>query len=150
VTFGVYLGIVAAVTIVPTRLARYRSLDTNHVNVVPFQYSFRCYVSAWRIHHDLKTFCLRNTLGNIALFLPLGILLPLLGDRYRSLIRVVLVASCLSLSIETIQFLLRFIGNPRAVDIDDVILNTLGACLGFVFYKYGIPNKEKSSRNQKH
>ena len=79
-----------------------------------------------------------NTLGNIALFLPLGILLPLLSNRFRSLSRVLLVALCLSLSIETTQFVLRFVGNPRAVDIDDVILNTLGACLGFAFYTYFI------------
>jgi glycopeptide antibiotics resistance protein len=31
--------------------------------------------------------------------------------------------------------MLRFLGNPRSVDIDDVILNTLGACLGFACYQ---------------
>ena len=51
-----------------------------------------------------------------------------------------LFAVFLSLSVESIQFLLRFFGNPRAVDIDDVILNTLGACLGFAFYKSFMPS----------
>ena len=46
-----------------------------------------------------------------------------------------LFALLLSLSVESIQFLLRFFGNPRAVDIDDVILNTLGACVGFALYR---------------
>ena len=72
-----------------------------------------------------------NAFGNIALFLPLGILLPL-ATKFRSLKQVMLVALLLSFSIEAIQFALRFIGNARAVDIDDVILNTLGALLGFV------------------
>jgi glycopeptide antibiotics resistance protein len=76
-----------------------------------------------------------NTLGNLALLLPLGILLPVLSSRFRSLKRVLLVALCLSVSIETIQFILRFFGNPRQVDIDDVILNTLSACLGFALYR---------------
>jgi glycopeptide antibiotics resistance protein len=47
-----------------------------------------------------------------------------------------MVALGLSLSIEAIQFVLGFLGNARAVDIDDVILNTLGALLGICFYKF--------------
>ena len=67
--------------------------------------------------------------------MPLGILLPLVSNRLRTLKRVLVVALVLSLTIEATQFLLRFVGNPRAVDIDDVILNTLGACVGFALYK---------------
>ena len=92
-------------------------------------------------------FCLRNTLGNLALFLPLGILLPLVSNQFRTLKRVLLLVLCLSVSIETIQFVLRFFGNPRAVDIDDVILNTLGACLGFAVYKYGRRKAESRGQN---
>ena len=51
-----------------------------------------------------------------------------------------LFALLLSLGVESIQFLLRFFGNPRAVDIDDIILNTLGACVGFAIYKSFIPS----------
>src|SRR4029077_804245 len=79
--------------------------------------------------------------GNVALFVPLGILLPLVSNRCLRLKRVLLFALLLSLSVESIQFLLRFFGNPRAVDIDDVILNTLGACVGFALYKAFNPNK---------
>ena len=83
---------------------------------------------------------MRNTLGNLALFVPLGILLPLVSNRFLTFKRVLLFAVFLSLSVESIQFLLRFFGNPRAVDIDDVILNTLGACVGFAFYKSFMPS----------
>jgi len=134
-TFVVYLLVVAAITILPTHISRLRSPQSDHVNLIPFEYSFKCILQAHRRHPDLMTFCLRNTLGNIALFLPLGILLPLIFGRFRALKRVMAIAFCLSLSIETIQFFSRFIGSPRAVDIDDVLLNTLGACLGFVVYK---------------
>ena len=71
--------------------------------------------------------------------MPLGFLLPLTSGRLRSLTRVLAIAFCLSFSIETIQFILRFVGNDRAVDIDDVLLNTFGACLGFVIYKLVVP-----------
>ena len=133
----VYLCVVAALTVVPTHLSfiRIRNNDSNHVNLVPLDYSFRCFRQDERMHPHLTGFCLRNTLGNVALFMPLGILLPLVDTRFRSLKRVLLLVLCLSLTIETLQFALRFVGNPRAVDIDDVLLNTLGACLGFLIYR---------------
>jgi glycopeptide antibiotics resistance protein len=133
-TFVVYIAVVAGLTIVPTRLGRFRIPDPDHINLLPLNYSFKCFELARKIP-ALMSFCLRNTLGNIALFVPLGILLPLVTVRLRSLKRVLLLALCMSLTIETIQLVLRFVGSPRAVDIDDVILNTLGACVGFVIYR---------------
>ena len=141
-TFAVYLVVVAAVTIIPTHISRLSRSHLTHVNLVPLDYSFKCFMQDRAAHPHLTAFCLRNTLGNIALFLPLGILLPLLFARLRSLLRVLTIAFCLSLSIETIQFFSRFIGSLRAVDIDDVLLNTLGACLGFAIYRYVIQKSE--------
>lgn len=134
-TLVIYLLVVASITIVPTHVSGLRSPHTDHINLIPFDYSFRCYRNAWSTNQALKGFCVMNTLGNVALFLPLGVLLPLVSNRLRLLKRVLVVALCLSLSIEAIQFVLRFLGNPRAVDIDDVILNTMGGCLGFAVYK---------------
>ena len=133
--FVVYLVVVAAITIVPTRVTRPRFPRSDHIHLVPFGYSFKCLLrERRRANPDLTAYCLRNNLGNIALFLPLGILLPLLFRRIHSLKRVVLTAALVSLSIETIQFFSAFFGNSRAVDIDDVLLNTLGACIGFGIY----------------
>jgi glycopeptide antibiotics resistance protein len=135
--FVVYLGVVAALTVVPAHLSpvRIRSTDPNHINLIPLDYSFRCFRQDRGMHPHLTAFCLRNTLGNVALFMPLGILLPLIDTRFRTFKRMLLIGLALSLAIETVQFGLRFIGNPRAVDIDDVLLNTLGACLGFLIYR---------------
>jgi glycopeptide antibiotics resistance protein len=133
--FTVYIGVVAAITIVPTHVSRLTTPHSDHINLVPFGYSFKCFNWTLDARSNLRAFCLINLLGNVALFVPLGILLPLVGDRFRSLKRVLLVALGLSLSIEAIQFLSRFLGIPRAVDIDDVILNTLGGCLGFALFK---------------
>jgi len=133
-TFVVYLAVVASLTIVPTHLKRIRSADPNHINFIPLGYSFKCYRTARDEYPGLISFCLRNTFGNIALLMPFGLMLPLLTTRFQSMKRVLLLALCVSLTIETIQFGLRFVGNPRAVDIDDVLLNTMGACLGFLIY----------------
>lgn len=64
--------------------------------------------------------------GNVALFLPLG-LLPL-GWRGWRVRRVVLVGLVVSLVIECLQFALS--GAGRAFDVQDVLANVLGAALG--------------------
>ena len=64
-----------------------------------------------------------NLLGNIAMFVPVGLLVPIAtGLRWRHVVSVCLLAS---LAIEIAQVSL-----GRAFDIDDVLLNTLGAALG--------------------
>ncbi len=146
--FVVYLLVVAAITIIPERIARLRVPRSNHINVVPLSYSFECLFRTRRAHPDLTGFCVRNTVGNVVLFLPLGILLPMLSERSRRFRRMLLTAAFLSLSIETIQFFLRFVGNDRAVDIDDVLLNTLGALLGFGIYKLAIAMGPKGERDK--
>ena len=67
-------------------------------------------------------------LGNIGMFVPLGFFPALLWRGWSWWKAVLLGFSC-SCTIEFIQF---FIG--RSTDIDDVILNTTGALIGFVLY----------------
>lgn len=62
---------------------------------------------------------------NILLFLPWGFLLPLLYRRFRDGRRAVLAGLALSLFIELMQL---FSGHT---DVDDVILNTCGAWIGY-------------------
>ncbi|GIN86315.1 VanZ family protein [Heyndrickxia sporothermodurans] len=79
---------------------------------------------------------IRNVGGNILLFVPLGILIPILSKKYKDFKRMVLLGLGMSVCIEFIQFLELFAGGfGRTVDIDDVIFNTLGAVLGFLIYK---------------
>jgi len=139
----VYIGVLFAFTIVPTHITGFRNPRSYHVNVIPLGYSFTCFLQDPNQHPHITTFCLRNTLGNLVLFVPLGFLLPLVSNRFLTFKRVLLFAVLMSLSVESIQFVLRFFGNPRAVDIDDVILNSLGGCLGFGFYKAFIGNYVK-------
>ena len=71
-----------------------------------------------------------NTLGNIALFFPLGACLVVMGQHSRH-VRfgrggTILLAMALSLGIETTQYLFSL----GFSDVDDVVFNTLGASLG--------------------
>lgn len=96
------------------------------------------------MHNFMIKFWIKNIAGNLLLFFPLGILLPLLWERFRNLTKVIIFAFCLTLSIEILQLLLGYIGNVgRAFDIDDIILNTAGALLGFVFCNIFIKSKIK-------
>ena len=72
----------------------------------------------------------RNTLLNVALFLPLGVLLPLIWEQFRTAKSTVLFGFGMSLAIELLQIL-----TLRATDVNDLITNTLGAFLGFLLAK---------------
>ncbi|MFE1271799.1 VanZ family protein [Streptomyces sp. NPDC058757] len=67
--------------------------------------------------------------GNIALGVPFGILLPLLSRRARGFLRVALLTAATMLLVELVQGALV---TGRAFDVDDVLLNTTGALLGYV------------------
>lgn len=67
--------------------------------------------------------------GNLMLLAPLGVLLPMIFRRLCGAVRVLVCCGLISLAIETIQGTLI---SGRAFDIDDVILNTLGAVGAYV------------------
>lgn len=74
---------------------------------------------------------LRNLIGNILVFMPLGFFIPLLFEKFNNLKKVLKVGCLSSLAIELSQL---FVGS-NVCDIDDVIYNTLGALAGFICYK---------------
>lgn len=67
----------------------------------------------------------KNAALNVLLFVPLGLLAPLLWPDLRSLKRMALLALAFSGVIEILQ-----IFTFRASDINDLITNTLGAVIG--------------------
>ncbi|MFE3492575.1 VanZ family protein [Streptomyces sp. NPDC059175] len=67
--------------------------------------------------------------GNVLLGVPFGVLLPVLLPRARGLLRVAVVTAFVMVLVEVVQGALI---TGRAFDIDDVILNTTGALLGYL------------------
>jgi len=79
------------------------------------------------MRHGLKghTNVLYNTLGNILLFIPFSFLL-ICKSKGKHVFRIILLGIFVSLSIECLQYIF-LIG---ITDIDDLILNTIGLCIG--------------------
>ena len=76
----------------------------------------------------------KQTVGNAIMLLPLGIFLPLLYKRFRkfsNIFIVLIIAFLVSVGIE----LLQLATNYRSTDVDDIILNTSGAVVGFLIYQ---------------
>ena len=69
-------------------------------------------------------------MGNLVMLFPLGIYIPLLYPRLSGFFAVVFISLLFSLLIESFQLVTRF----RSADVDDVLLNTLGACVGFLVF----------------
>lgn len=66
---------------------------------------------------------------NIIMFMPLGFLLPFIWKEFRSPLKVLLAGAGYSFGIEFCQLF-----NNRVTDIDDLIMNTLGAVAGYVIW----------------
>lgn len=96
-------------------------------NLIPFKTIWN-YVSG--DYHVSQSLVIHNILGNIAVFIPLGLFLQVLL-RNKIFGKSLLIVILASVSIEIIQF--AFI--LGAADIDDVILNVCGGVIGIIGYK---------------
>lgn len=97
---------------------------------------FRAWREAWN-RYSVTAWL--NVLLNIALFVPLGILLPLIWKGFRKGRFMLAAGFGVSLHMELMQFL----GGRGIFDIDDLFGNTLGALLGWWLLMCGLSLKEK-------
>lgn len=74
-------------------------------------------------------YAIRNVAGNIIVFLPMGFLLPMLLVKYKRICTFLIAFLC-SFSIETVQLVFSL----GSCDVDDIILNLIGTCIGFMLY----------------
>ena len=74
---------------------------------------------------------LTNIVGNLGAFLPMGLFLPLLSRRCRRILPFICAAAGVSLFIELAQLALL----TGACDVDDLILNVIGALLGWLLMR---------------
>ena len=101
-------------------------LDLNEVfnfriNLIPFVYL---------LDYDNRADMIFNVFGNIMMFVPTGIVLPVLYKRLDNFFKVAGTGLLISLAIEILQ--LPFA--DRTSDVDDLILNTLGVVIGYVLF----------------
>ncbi len=118
ILFLVYLLVVLRLTVFrPDTLSDYA------VNFLPIVALVKVYKTAtlWQF--------LYLFLGNIGWFVPFGILVPLIWKNMRFLM-VLLGGAAFSLVIELTQLLFR----KGVCELDDLLLNTIGAALGYGIY----------------
>ncbi|MGW1952743.1 VanZ family protein [Streptomyces sp. NPDC001920] len=94
-----------------------------HTNLRPGR-SLRAYLDQPELRDAV-----RQIGGNLLLGVPFGILVPVVAPRTRGVLRVLLLTATVMLLVEFAQGALV---TGRAFDIDDVILNTTGALIGYL------------------
>jgi glycopeptide antibiotics resistance protein len=129
--FVIYLAGLATATLTPNRSSRLRAEGRGGIELHPNLASLTCSTASLPRGSTAQAFCVHNARGNVMLFFPLGILIPLVWRRIRFW-RAIQIALALSFSIELAQYLSSAWGSYRAADVNDFILNFFGACLGLV------------------
>ncbi|MET8564568.1 VanZ family protein [Streptomyces flaveolus] len=99
------------------------SVPLTHSNLHPGR-SLRAYLEQASLRDAV-----RQLGGNLLLGVPFGVLVPVLAPRARGALQVLALTALVMLMVELVQGALV---TGRAFDIDDVILNTGGALLGWL------------------
>ena len=89
-----------------------------------------------------------DTALNIFLFIPFGLFLPLLFKKFNNIKATALAGLLFSLSVELVQLF-----NWGSSDINDLMTNTGGACIGYLIYcllAKVLPSKLKKQLQAKH
>ncbi len=111
-----YLGGLAAVTLMDRMGGGIR-----------MRIQFRPFLAFWEAWNVFALQAWLNPLLNIAMFLPLGVLLPLSVKRFQRWYWMLATGAGASFLIEALQYSL----DRGQADVDDLICNTLGAMLGY-------------------
>ena len=82
-----------------------------------------------RYYDRLNSF--ENLVGNVAVFVPFGFMLPWAEEPFRKRWKVLLNAFVFVAGIEVFQLISAF----GVFDVDDILLNCLGAMLGYAFFQ---------------
>ena len=99
-------------------------------SLTPF-HTIRQYLRLWNLNPQLHRLAVINLVGNVVMFIPLGTLLPLVFRRLHSFWKTMLCTTGIIIAVELTQ-LFTLLGS---CDIDDLILNLLGASIGYFFYR---------------
>jgi glycopeptide antibiotics resistance protein len=127
--FVVYLAGLAVATLSPNRSSRLLADGRGGVDLHPRLASLTCSSNILADGSAARGFCMHNARGNVMLFFPFGILIPLLWKRLRFW-KALQIAIALSCGIELFQYFSSAWGSYRAADVNDVILNVIGASVG--------------------
>jgi glycopeptide antibiotics resistance protein len=131
-TFLLYALAVALITVVPDRRrlpAYWQDPGWTMLQLIPFRV-------------EALSFAL-----NVVLFVPFGVLVPLLWRSADSFRRLAAWALAASAAIETTQLVLDVtLDSHRTVDVNDLMANTVGALLGLLVLHLALPQAADRAR----
>lgn len=105
----------------------YARLYTNFVPLKTLKLFYNLFVNYNAVSPNLVYAAAANLIGNVIMFMPMGLLMPSIWKAQHKFLVFVLTAAISVVMIEGLQFLSRL----GSCDIDDFILNMLGAVSGF-------------------
>ena len=120
--FIIYLVVVVGATMLRYRM---HSFAGGIGEIYPLFYSYK---EAWN-HFSTREW--RNIILNIMMFVPFGFLLPLVSKRFQAFWKTYLAGFLFTFLIEMIQLLF----NLGICELDDFMNNTVGAMIGYGFYR---------------
>ena len=100
------------------------------MNLVPFE-TIALYIRAMVRETINPEIAIANLLGNFLLFMPMGVYLPFIFKKIRTLLDYVLYMMPVLMMVELVQLLTK----RGSFDIDDFILNLSGTIIGFFVWK---------------
>ena len=100
-------------------------------NIIPFK-TIMYYINCLATDRLSKSLIIDNLMGNLIMFVPMGCLLPLIFKKQKKFGWFLLTQSIILISIEVGQLGFRL----GSFDIDDLILNLVGAIVGFLLYLF--------------
>lgn len=134
-----YVSLLRGITIEP-------KIDFNNVyiNIIPFDFiwtiisvSNGVLQSGYNINDYIPTIIWDNIHGfiyNVLLFIPFGILVPLVYEKYHTLKKIIVTGMIVSFAKEVLKIIISFLGLAygRSFRIDNIIASFLGTLLGYL------------------
>lgn len=128
ILFVIYIGGLIYLLFLSEKYGRVGNQERSYrYNLVLFQ-EIRRFWRLWRVVGIQAAFL--NLAGNVLGFVPFGFFVPILNKRLRKSIVITVLGFLMSLTVELIQLVTKV----GCFDVDDLLLNTLGAFFGYLFF----------------
>ena len=113
-------------------LSQMREVTYNNINLTPFK-TIRMLFEYYFVYHQFSFwYWFSNFFGNMFLLAPFGFLLPIVLKRRMHPAAILCSSGLFSLLIEACQFAFQ-VGEA---DVDDLILNVVGALIGYAIFRF--------------
>ncbi|MDQ0887875.1 glycopeptide antibiotics resistance protein [Paenibacillus sp. V4I9] len=127
----------------------YLSFSHRMYNFYPFKSVSEYFL---RFEHYNRDILIKNLAGNLLMLSPLGVILPVMFEKFRKAYKFITFILIFNLSIEIFQI----VTTLGSFDIDDIILNSTGALITYGFIRLILRNQmiirflEQKPENIKH